>query len=50
MSEEKKVEIGKMISMFEQLSPASQEIVNVSVAVLLASQEARRSAEKQTTG
>ncbi len=42
MSEEKKTEIGKMITMFERLSPTSQELVNANIAILLASQEARR--------
>ncbi len=46
MSEEKKTEIGKMITMFERLSPTSQEIINANIAVLLASQEARK-AEQQ---
>ena len=46
MSEEKKTEIGKMITMFERLSPTSQEIINSNIAVLLASQEARK-AEQQ---
>ncbi len=44
--EEKKTEIGKMITMFERLSPTSQEIINANIAVLLASQEARK-AEQQ---
>lgn len=42
MSEEKKTEIGKVITMYERLSPASQELINSNIAVLLASQEARR--------
>lgn len=42
MSEEKKTEIGRVITMYERLSPASQELINSNIAVLLASQEARR--------
>lgn len=48
MSEEKKTEIGKMITMFEKLSPASQEIINANIAVLIASQEARRAEQSGT--
>lgn len=50
MSEEKKIEIGKMITMFEQLSPASQEIINANIAVLIASQEARAAERPGTAG
>lgn len=47
MSEEKKTEIGKMITMFERLSPTSQELINANIAILLASQEARRAKEQE---
>ena len=42
MSKEKKTEIGRVITMYERLSPQEQELINSNIAVLLASQEARR--------
>ncbi len=50
MTEEQKVKIGEMITMYERLSPTSQEIVNSNVAVLLASQEARRVEQPRAAG
>lgn len=45
MSEEKRTEIGRVITMYERLSPAAQELINSNIAVLLASEEARRMEE-----